>query len=367
MKKLFFIGLAATAMLASCTNDETVDMPQGKAIGFSNAFVNNSTRAPYAAGYSASTLPATIEVFGSLFNGKDATWIFNDLNLSNAMNWEYSPLQYWVAGNDYKFYALAPADAVSTIEKDNTALTSIRFVNDGKTDLLYSSVDRSGNSYNEDEVAFTFDHLLSKVKFSMINGFASELATIKVSNIVVSGLIEAAIYNFENETWSSGDASGLSLNFGNIVKDGTESGAVADAVGVTDGRVESNYERFFTPNITTGFTVSFTAELSMNNVVVGTYDLKTDLTNIELEKGKSYNFIATLKEENITGGEEGEDLKPIKFTVQKVNDWENGKGWDVTAGEETANGEYNGGTIVTSTNTTSTPSTGGEGDSAAAE
>lgn len=37
MKKLFIIGLAATAMLASCSNDETVEMAQNtKAIGFSS-------------------------------------------------------------------------------------------------------------------------------------------------------------------------------------------------------------------------------------------------------------------------------------------------------------------------------------------
>lgn len=37
MKKIFLIGLAATAMLASCSNDETVEMAQNtKAIGFSS-------------------------------------------------------------------------------------------------------------------------------------------------------------------------------------------------------------------------------------------------------------------------------------------------------------------------------------------
>lgn len=43
MKKIFLIGLAATAMLASCSNDETVEMAQNtKAIGFSSLL----TRAP---------------------------------------------------------------------------------------------------------------------------------------------------------------------------------------------------------------------------------------------------------------------------------------------------------------------------------
>ena len=44
MKKVFFLGIAAATMLASCSKNETVDVPQGKAIGFSNTFVDNATR-----------------------------------------------------------------------------------------------------------------------------------------------------------------------------------------------------------------------------------------------------------------------------------------------------------------------------------
>ena len=56
MKKLFMIGLAATAMLASCSNDETMEMAQQKAIGFSNAFVNNGTRSIVDPSFTKETL-----------------------------------------------------------------------------------------------------------------------------------------------------------------------------------------------------------------------------------------------------------------------------------------------------------------------
>ena len=60
MKKIFLIGLAATAMLASCSNDETVEMAQNtKAIGFSS-FIDKSTRATDT----DLTNLATIEVYG---------------------------------------------------------------------------------------------------------------------------------------------------------------------------------------------------------------------------------------------------------------------------------------------------------------
>ena len=44
MKKFLFLGIAATAMFASCTNDEMVEKNPSSAIGF-ETFVDKSTRA----------------------------------------------------------------------------------------------------------------------------------------------------------------------------------------------------------------------------------------------------------------------------------------------------------------------------------
>lgn len=43
MKKIFFIGLAAVAVLASCSKDETVEVAGKQAISF-DSFVNLSTK-----------------------------------------------------------------------------------------------------------------------------------------------------------------------------------------------------------------------------------------------------------------------------------------------------------------------------------
>lgn len=110
MKKLFMIGLAATAMLASCSNDETVEMAQSKAIGFSNAFVNNGTRSIVDPSFTTETLE-DFAVYGFTQAGQ----IFNGTTVS-APGWTYTPLQYWVAGNTYTFGAIAPA-----AQKDNVS------------------------------------------------------------------------------------------------------------------------------------------------------------------------------------------------------------------------------------------------------
>lgn len=98
MKKLFMIGLAATAMLASCSNDETMEMAQQKAIGFSNAFVNNGTRSIVDPSFTKETLE-DFAVYGFTQNGQ----IFEGDKVyeggSASTGWSYDVLQYWVPGN----------------------------------------------------------------------------------------------------------------------------------------------------------------------------------------------------------------------------------------------------------------------------
>ena len=57
MKKVFFLGIAAAAMLASCSNDETVEMVQNtRAISFNNAFIDNATRSVVDPSFTTSNL-----------------------------------------------------------------------------------------------------------------------------------------------------------------------------------------------------------------------------------------------------------------------------------------------------------------------
>lgn len=114
MKKLFMIGLAATAMLASCSNDETMEMAQQKAIGFSNAFVNNGTRSIVDPSFTKETLE-DFAVYGFTQNGQ----IFEGDKVyeggSASTGWSYDVLQYWVPGNTYTFGAIAPYSVATNV------------------------------------------------------------------------------------------------------------------------------------------------------------------------------------------------------------------------------------------------------------
>ena len=95
MKKVFFLGIAAAAMLASCSNDETVKISQSGAIGFSNTFVNNGTRS--ISDPSSTTLNLqSFDVYGFTQNGQ----IFDGTIVTKSSgSWTYTPIQYWVEGN----------------------------------------------------------------------------------------------------------------------------------------------------------------------------------------------------------------------------------------------------------------------------
>lgn len=338
MKKIFLIGLTAAAMLASCSNDETVEMAQQKAIGFSNAFVNNGTRSVVDPSFTTSTL-SDFAVYGFTQNGQ----IFNGEKVSKggaaSTGWSYDNVQYWVPGNTYTFGAIAPHSAakVSNVTLPTGATKvemKVAFTNtDAKqVDLLHAAPTQIAGTavtptYKE-PVSMTFNHQLSKVKFSFENavgvGYNVKVSNVKITNAYANGTLTVAA---AGNNWSDQTNQNLELNFGNVVNDasGTEAAVIANTA-----TLESYNEKLMIPmGGSATYTVTFTAELYKGNVLLGIYDHTVEIKNVEFKLGYCYNFKASLTHENITG--EGE-LKPIEFKLAGINDWnnvDNNQGFDV--------------------------------------
>lgn len=307
MKKLFLIGLAATAMLASCSNDETVEMAQQKAIDFTS-FVDKSTRATVDDDVTLKNL-GSIEVYG----WRDNDQIFKEqlVNVAEDGKGTYTPIQYWEGGHTYAFEAIAPKNGEKGIEF--TAAKNggtIVFTSDSETDLLYSKAEDVTTAdkiaAKPAAVAFTFKHLLSRVKFTFVNGFPANaaakisVADVKITNAYKKGTINPAT---ENAVWSAEDNT-LEVPFaGNVVD---------VAAGNAEGSTEHMY---LIPHATPEYTVTFTVTLDQNGVTseyAHEVILKTGMV-----QGNSYNFIATLSPQNIDPETE---MYPIEFTAT-VTDW----------------------------------------------
>lgn len=319
MKKLLFIGLAATAMLASCSNDETVEMAQQNAIAF-DGFVNKSTRATTNDDITLANL-GSIEVYG--WRGDVQIFDKQAVTVATDGKGTYSPLQYWEANYTYAFEAIAPKNG----EKGVTFAAAknggtITFVNDAETDLLYSKATdvitpaTITTEANVSPVSFTFNHLLSRVKFTFVNGFPAKaiakisVKDVKISNAYKNGTITPAT---TDAVWNATDDT-LSVDFVNV-----------NATDIEAGNKEGETEHMYLiPVASPSYNVTFTVTLDQNGATTDYEHTATITTG--MEKGKSYNFTATLTPENV---DPENTMYPIEFTAA-VGGWEDFTDNDIT-------------------------------------
>lgn len=332
MKKIFLMGLATAAMLASCSQDETVEMAQNtRAISFSNAFVDNATRSVVDPSFKKETL-GNFAVYGFTQNGQ----IFDGVPVSSADNgstWTYSPIQYWVEGNQYAFAAIAPASVPvsgetrtgSSVDDYKVGMT-VSFTNDGKTDLLYAN----GGAFNADEtfmaspqtVGLTFKHQLSKVKFSFKNNVSGayniKVTDVKITDANSTGTLTVSA-DAEN-AWSGVGGDPLELEFGAA---GTTGVSTADAIAFGT-EVETYNEQLMIPTASTeSYNVTFTVELLNGTVSMGKYNHTATISDVELKLGYCYDFAAELNAKNIVVDPDDPDaeLQPIEFEVDEISPW----------------------------------------------
>lgn len=326
MKKIFLIGLTAAAMMASCSNDETVEMAQQKAISFSNAFVNNGTRSVVDPSFTTTSLN-DFAVYGFTQKGQ----IFNGEKVSKggtaSTGWSYDNVQYWVPGNTYTFGAIAPYSVAGNVSNVTlpTGATKVEmevaFTNKDadQVDLLHAAPTQITGvtaSYTT-PVSMTFNHQLSKVKFSFENAVGVDY-NVKVSNVKITDAYKEGTLTVAaaGNNWSNQTDKTLELNFGNVVADAssTEASFIANAA-----TLESHNEKLMIPMGSSAiYTVTFTAELYKGGVLLGTYNHTVEIKNVEFKLGYCYNFKASLTHKNITGPDE---LNEIKFNVTSVENW----------------------------------------------
>lgn len=308
MKKFLFLAIAAAAM-TSCSQDETLEVAQKQAISFGNVFVGKSTRATDNT-YGTAKLIEKFNVYGTvtgsngtvnIFKGNDVTKP-NDLNAYDATKvWILEgPAQYWVKDAKYAFAAVVNEDIVSVQTDDNGMPTTLTYGTDntGTKDLLYATAGVEKAVTNQGIVAFTFNHLLSKVWFTVKSdteynvdtesGYYYTVKDIKVNNF------ETGIYTINGGTWAGTTAK--DIEFGNV-----------EQVTKTENKTNAT-QQLLIPN-SADYKITFTVELYVNGVKADTKNYESTVSN-DLLAGNSYNFIIDLKQGN-----------PIQFSVSSVTEW----------------------------------------------
>ena len=330
MKKVL-LSVLAVGMLTACSQDETVDIQKSAKITFAGAFVENASRAELSADPSTTTKTLTGFDVWAFMDTPDGVMLTGDDVEGVQGNFSYAHTQYWIAGHDFYFAALAPMNSKNVSvttdpskEAPKFGLGTVEFTNvDGTEDLLYSAtmvpVADDANLSAMAPVQFVFNHLLSKVKFTFKNTFTNPNYNFEVKNIemVVPSM---GTINLNQENWWSTnewelDKGTTTLVFGTTgnIKQGKEQ--------------ECTDERLTIPaDATQDYIVTFDVDLYTGAVLAETYHHEIVLTGAAFEIGKAYDLYAELNGNNID--QEGA-LNPIVFDVQEVLNWEQGDAYGV--------------------------------------
>ena len=330
MKKIFIAAMALVAV-AACNKAEVVEQNPANAIAFDNAFVDNAVKSVVDPSITNATLE-DFAVYGFvegavLFDGTQVSKEITNDDLQSA--WKYAGTQYWIAGANYNFNAVAPMTnggwTKTAATKDATTLS---FTNNGTTDLLYALAAQQGKVSGNTTVSFSFRHVLSKVKFSFENAYNATNATIKVKNIVITNPHKTANVVLTGATaWADqAAANDFTLAFGMATDaEATTATKENEEVAYAFGKVyESQKELFLIPSTSYAYDVTFTVELLVSGQTVATYNHAVTAT-FAPAPGNSYDIKAVINAENIDPNHAQE---PIEFTVSTLPDWGTATGVD---------------------------------------
>ena len=349
MKKVIF-ALAAVVALAACSQEDVIVADKGAAIGF-DTFVENSTRSVYDPSYTNSSMFSDFAVYGYVNgavlldgvrvakNGADMD--ADDYAGQTNTDWKYEGTQYWIAGANYNFNAVAPKTNGGWTKVDdgtNKDATKLNFTNNGTTDLLYAYATALGANEGNKEVKFNFRHVLSKVKFSFENAYNATNATIRVENVKINDAYASGVATLNANTAWAPASNNLVLDFGKATDaadtDAKEAVDVAFACGKTyeshnellmiPGQGASTYTVTNADNTTTKYEnvykVTFDVVLLVSGQEIDKYE-HTIYTTFAPLAGMRYNLKAVIDATNIDPEHAQE---PIEFTVNPLTDWGNG-------------------------------------------
>lgn len=315
----------AVAALASCSNEEVVDMPQSRAIQF-GTFVNHSTRSSVT-----ETTEDNLSKFFVFGNYGEGTWtpVYTNVEVTGGevggqSTWTPVQTAYWQSGEKYRFGAYSNGNSkiedVDFIEGEQKLTFTNYTANNAKDLIVAIPNEMTALASDNTPVGLSFYHMLSQVKFTFTNtdshDYIMKIEDIKVN--AVKTTTGTATYKAEKPTivWETASAQKADYDFETIediaepVKDDSHSTTC-----------------FVIPQSNTSLSVSFTAIFSdksgeiAKNYFTGNLNYQGDKEGTEKGKwtpGFKYNYTV-----EINGSKIDPDLKQqvIEFKVDAVEGW----------------------------------------------
>lgn len=309
--------MLAVAAMVACSTEQTIVAPANNdAIGF-ETFVDNSTRATDITTENI----ANFGVYGTVAKGGNSALIFNNTAVTGtkASGYTYSPKQYWIAAAEYDFLAFAPfANAKWTYAPEGQLAQNGTFSFNNETaaadqDVVYAytakATEATLTAENTQAVSFTFKHILSKVAFSFTNTFTDNNTTLNVYNVKINNTAETGEMKIANGVDAAWEVDGdLVVPFG---------AQAANADAALDNGEELKLAHHYVIPAERTYNITFDVDLYQAGVYLATYEHEIEST-INFAKNGNYVLSVKLAPESIDPENE---LYPIEFTVNEVEDW----------------------------------------------
>lgn len=321
MKKITFLLVGAALALAACSKTETVNGPSVDAIGFDGAYIGNPTDSRAVTTIDNSI--STFQVYGQYTKGgAQAVKVFGDekggveVSKQTSGLWTYTGgLRPWIEGAAYVFAGYAPKNAAAPKVNAEGYLTweNYNVLDNQDYDLIYASQTATGQETGNQQVGFTFNHLLSIVGFTFKSGFDAD-TKLTISDVTVNGVPSTATFTPDNSVTVSGNIGG---SWGAASNPQNYSLKIDEITGA-EGSSSNNF--FAIPQTVPSIEVSFKVMVttSAGDLLEQKKSFTTTVpvgTVTKWDPGYKYNYVATITPESL-------ELEYIQFGDPTVTDWE---------------------------------------------
>ena len=312
MKKTLFALISLAVAAAGCNKAEVISVDR-QLIAFGEAFVDNATKADYS-----STLIDAFKVYGTVTGNGNTVNVYEGADVTRGeanygAAWTCDQKEYWIPSASYSFQAVVDGEIANgkiayTVGQDKGK--------DGISDLLYATASATTNAsaaptghIENGCVAFTFQHLLSKIGFTFTNGVTgSEKYTFKVNSISFTNHDHDGIYTIGTGWDTAVTPSTDALSFG----------APTAAVTPSASQAATTTHQIIPGVQTLKVTVNYDILYNGKTVYAGMAPAAKEFTHT-FAQGCVYNIVVNLP----APGQE------IKFTVKEQNGvgaWTEGTG-----------------------------------------
>lgn len=209
MKNLFYAAAVAALACTGCAKEEAPAGPEDLAVKFSTEISSVTRTAPTTAtnfGEGESFCVKATQVLG---DAAASTWMDNITLTKTGGNWTAGDSYYFMKGYKYNFCAYAPTKAALTMTDTEAVPYTVSKTLDDQNDLLYATASKDFTADGETaNVALTFDHALSQVKFSAMTAKDySAYYTVTVKNIAIKQINSQGTFKFSDGSWTLADTS----------------------------------------------------------------------------------------------------------------------------------------------------------------